>query len=452
MTAVNTAAAAQQSHGADSVKRRSAMIGAYQGFFVDFIDIYLPIVALAPALAYFEPKGLSPALSSTLYFVTFASTLLGRPVGALLFGSLSDRIGRRRITMVSVGGFSLCTLLIASLPGYANVGLWAIVLLIGLRFLDGIFLGGEYTAATPLAFEYCRKEMRGLFGGILQGAYCLAFIVISLVTLLVLRFAPAGDVTSAYSVWGWRIPFVFGALLGFAFLIYRRRHLPESELWQKSEKAKAPLREILFGQQKRAFWQVFTLMSGFWLTSQMVTSFVPDALRSRYQVDASTLSWTLLVSNVVLYAGFIAAGVASQRFGRRKFMAFMGAWILIVGEVAFFIFMSGKITSTIGVLLAAILVQLIIVSIWGVATPYVNERFGTSVRSSGFALGYSLSVVIPSFYSFYLLGLGKIMPGQYAGMPLIFLGAILIIVGALWGPETKDLDFRASGHVEPADV
>ncbi|MEU6577260.1 MFS transporter [Streptomyces sp. NPDC046805] len=421
-------------------------MGAYQGLLVDFIDLYLPVIALGPATIYFQPPGLSPATSTTLYFVIFAATLLGRPLGALVFGSLADRAGRRRITMISVAGFSACTLAIGLLPGYDSIGIWSLALLIALRFIDGIFLGAEYTAAVPLAYEYCSKEKRGLVGGILAGAYCAAFILLSLLTLLVLRIAPAGGTDSSYVQWGWRIAFFFGAACGAAFLVYRRKHLPESDLWEKSSKAKAPLREVVFGRERASFWQVFILMTGLWITSSMTASVVPDMLKSYHKLDATTLTWTLLITNILLYAGFIGAGVASQRVGRRPFLAVMGGVIVVAGSASYYVFMDGVIHGVLAVAAMSVVVQLVISSVFGVATCYVNERFGTSVRSSGFAMGYSFSLIIPSFYSFYLLGLADVMPARFAPIPLLILGGALVTIGALWGPETRDLDFRVSGQ------
>jgi MFS family permease len=126
-----------------------ALRAAFIGFFVDMFDVYLPVVALGPAMSYFQPASLSPALKSTLFYTVFALSLVGRPVGATLFGHYGDKIGRRRVTIISMGGFALATLLIGLLPGYETWGMSSIVILTLLRFLDGIFLGGEYTAPIP---------------------------------------------------------------------------------------------------------------------------------------------------------------------------------------------------------------------------------------------------------------------------------------------------------------
>ena len=111
------------------VARRVILAGCI-GFAVDFFDIYLPVLVLAPVTKYFEPPALTSAASTTVYFFTFAATLIGRPCGAIIFGHFADRIGRRRTTMISIAGFGFFTLLIACLPGYETIGIWSIVLLI----------------------------------------------------------------------------------------------------------------------------------------------------------------------------------------------------------------------------------------------------------------------------------------------------------------------------------
>src|SRR5215831_19568993 len=136
---------------------RRAIWGAFIGFFVDNYDIFLPVIALAPAMAYFIPGTLSPTTAAVASAMIFATTLIGRPLGAFIFGHFADTIGRKRTTIISVMGFGVVTLLIAMLPGYQHCGPAVIWILIILRLIDGIFLGGEYTSANPLAMEYCPK-------------------------------------------------------------------------------------------------------------------------------------------------------------------------------------------------------------------------------------------------------------------------------------------------------
>src|SRR5215831_11788938 len=146
-------------------KKRNAIRGAFASEFIDMFDIYLPVVVLSPVLAYFRPPDASGGTQAILTSLVFITTLLGRPVGGLLFGIVADRIGRRAASIYSVSGFGIVTLLIALLPGYETVGITSFWLLVLLRFIDGIFLGGGYTGAMPLAIEYSRKSERGLVGG-----------------------------------------------------------------------------------------------------------------------------------------------------------------------------------------------------------------------------------------------------------------------------------------------
>ena len=146
-----TAASGQQ----ESLNPRAkhAIRGAWFGFFVDMFDIYLPIVVLAPAIIYFVAPEMGTVEKSVVSGSIFAATLLGRPIGSVIFGHFADSIGRRRTTIISVTGFGVVTLLMALLPGYQQWGIAAVILLLVLCLVDGVFLGGGDTSANPLAME-----------------------------------------------------------------------------------------------------------------------------------------------------------------------------------------------------------------------------------------------------------------------------------------------------------
>src|ERR1700750_1800969 len=168
-----TANEAAQSQVDQSIetKRTHAIKGAFFSEFIDMFDIYLPVVVLSPVLAYFQPPHLSSGMETILASLVFITTLIGRPVGALLFGMVADRVGRRKASIWSVSGFGVVTLLIALLPGYESIGITSYWLLVILRFVDGIFLGGGYTGAMPLAIEYAKKEQRGFGGGFIIAGF-----------------------------------------------------------------------------------------------------------------------------------------------------------------------------------------------------------------------------------------------------------------------------------------
>jgi MFS family permease len=421
-----------------SSRQRRAMASGWAGYWIDMVDVYLPLVALAPAIAYFQPASVSPDLASVLFVSTFAATMLGRPLGALLFGQLADRLGRRRLTLVSIAGFSACTAAIGLLPGYAAWGVAAPLALVALRFVNGIFLGGEYSAGTPLAFEECPPRARGLLGGLMLGAYTLAYVFLSLVVLAVLGFAPAGDLASPYVQWGWRIPFFLGALLGVLLLLFRSR-VPESDTWRRAPKVARPLRTLVGGRLRRDLVQVLLVMTGLWLMSGSVVSFMPRVLLTGYDTTATAVTWALLAANVALFATFIVVGLVSQLAGRRTMLLLGAATAVVLGLPLYAVVAAGTVSPTAAFLLAAA-VHVLVVGPWGAASSYCNERFPTAVRSSGFGIGYSVSLVLPSLAPLYVAGLGRVMPFEYTPLVLLVVGAALMAVGALRGPETAAVD------------
>lgn len=424
---------------------RKALMGAWIGFFVDMFDIYLPVVALAPAAAYFEASDVSDAAAAIISGMIFAATLIGRPIGAIVFGHFGDRVGRRRMAIIAVTGFGVTTLAIAALPGYESLGLTAVVLLIALRFIDGIFLGGEYTSATPLALEYSPKRSRGFNGALIMTGYPLAYCAIALMTFGLLQILPAGGLDSPYVQWGWRIPFVFGALLAFAFVFWYARHVKESAAWESAEKARAPLLELLKGPNFRNFLQVFTLMSGIWLGLNMVSAALPRLLSDPVGLSDSQVTVVLFISYAVLALAYIGAGVLSQRIGRRVYFLWAGAITATLAPVLYGLIVGRAIPGLAGVVLATIVLNIIVLAGWGVVTTYINERFHVGIRASGYGVGYSLAVIIPAFYAFYQTGLAAFMPIEFTPLVLLTIAGLLILLGSALGPETRDVDMSAGG-------
>ncbi|HEY6932015.1 MAG TPA: MFS transporter [Marmoricola sp.] len=435
-------------HADNDQRARRAVGGAFAGFFVDMFDVYLPIVALAPAAAYFQATGVSASASTILSAMVFVATLIGRPIGAALFGHFGDKIGRRKTAIISVSGFGIVTLLIACLPGYHQIGVTAVIALIALRLLDGIFLGGEYTAASPLAMEYSPHRKRGWYGGLIMTGFPIAYVLISLVTLLVLQFAPAGELSSPYVQWGWRIPFFAGALLALGFVLFYKKYVPESDVWESGPRTKSPMRELLSGRNVRVLGQVFLMMTGVWFTLYMVSAVLPGQLTSDVGLSDTQKTVVVLVANLVLAGGYVGAGVISQRTGRRPFFMAFGGVAAVLGTLVYAWIVNLSSDSFGLVLVLTILANLLVVSCWGVVTTYINEAFHTGVRASGYGLGYSLAVIIPSFYAFYQSWLGNLMPAQYTALVLLVFGGVLITVGAAMGPETRDVVIR---HDEEAD-
>jgi len=423
---------------------RRAIWGAFIGFFVDNYDIFLPIIALAPAMAYFIPKTIDPTTGAIASAMIFATTLIGRPVGAFIFGHFADTIGRKQTTIISVTGFGVVTLFIALLPGYEHWGAAVIYIFIALRLVDGIFLGGEYTSANPLAMEHCPQPKRGLYGAVIQSAASLGTAAISLVTLAVLLVLPAGGPDAPYVQWGWRIPFLVGAAMAFGLAIYYQRSVEESEMWRKSSHTTSPLKTLFQGENLKSFLQVFTVMTGFWLSLNASLAVMPALLATQMGVRGTDLTIALVIAYVVLAIVYIIGGAVSQRIGRRNYLMVMSALSAVLGTYFYYQLINTAPGNFAKIVLLSTVTTVLVVAPGALGTVYINERFRTGVRASGFGLGYSLAIVLPAFYVFYQAALANIMPFKYTVLVLVIVGALLIFIGAAWGPETKDVDFGAA--------
>jgi MFS family permease len=419
---------------------RRALIAGCIGFAVDFFDIYLPILALAPVTTYFQPPGLSPTATTTIYFFIFATTLLGRPCGAVIFGHWADRIGRRRMTMISIIGFGVFTLLIACLPGYAAIGIASLVLLILFRFIGGVFMGGEYTSNNTLALEMVPKDRRGFVGGVLQGAYPLGFFFVSVVTSILLGITTPEQ----YLLWGWRVAFVIGGILAFVFLLYYLR-VQESSMWLESQKSESPLKDVVSGQHLKSLGQIVIMMLGFWFGAQSLIGVMPGVLIQQLHVPSKLVTDGLLITSFIQFFAFVGIGLLGQMIGRRLAIVLSGIAILVGGTGLYaaaiaHAFSGGGLVGTTAI---ACLCYLLVISPWGVVTTYICERFPTHIRASGYGIGYSAAVIIPAFSGAYMLALQTMMPYAYTPVVLITLSGVLIIVGALLGPETRDVELHA---------
>jgi MFS family permease len=431
----------------DLIARR-AVRAAYFGFFVDMFEVYLPIAVLAPALEYFIPAGLSAATKATIFSVVFAISLMGRPIGSMIFGHFGDRLGRRRITLISVAGFAIATLLVAALPGYQAWGGGSIAALLVLRLADGIFIGGEYTAANPLAMEYSPKEKRGLNAACIHMGYPAALVCVSFLTAFMLKLAPGGDAGSAYAVWGWRIPFVIGALLAGGLFLYYYLAVPESEVWRSSKKSAAPLKECFAGADLRRLGQLIVVMSGAWLTLDATVAALPGVINTVLGVKSPDVNTGILIGAAISVPIFPLIGVLSQKFGRRPTLIVLGLLNLVPASTLYYVLMAGAYHDSAMLVGLIALILVLTMPAWAVITPYLAESFRTEIRSSGYGLSYSLATILPGFYSFYMLGLAKVIPYEFSPIVILAVGGLMLTLGALAGPETKHVDFNREAPAE----
>jgi len=432
-------------HGPDSGKVRAAVRGGTLAYFVDQFDIYLPIVVLAPASAYFQAADLSAGTVAVLSSLVFASTLIGRPLGAVIFGHFADTVGRKRTTLVAVGGFGFLTLATACLPGHETIGMWSVGLLITLRFVDGVFLGGEYTTAVPLAMEWSPRHKRGLYASVITSTSPAAYAVIAAITLLLLQVLPSQGLHSAYVQWGWRIPFVIGALLAAVLFRYYLTQVHESPAARDGERHKLPLVRLL-SRYPRALAQVFVLMTGTWLATNMEAAVTPAQLKEHLMLSSKEVTLTMLVINASAAVSYPFFGLLSQRIGRRRFYIGYGLAVIVLGAGSYTLLMTsdGGLGTALG---WGVMIGVFTVGTFGPIAAYLTERFPASIRSTAYGVGYSLALIAPAFYQFYLQQLNGLFSAHLAPAVLIVLAGALISLGGFLGPETKDVDMSDDGTI-----
>jgi MFS family permease len=430
-------------------QRKRAILSAWAGFAVDSYSIYIVSTVLLPALVYFQGD-MSAEAKSIFAGLTLAATLLGRPLGGVIFGHYADRLGRRRIGSITIFGFGAISLLIACLPGAELIGaIPAMSLLLALRFVEGIFLGGEYTAATPMALEYAPPHRRGLIGALIQCSASGGPLLVAVAMALTLLVAPSGGLDSPYVQWGWRLPFVLGFVLSFLVAWFLRRKVEESEI-QKEAVAEAggrvgsPLRQVLKGASGRAFVQAYVIMTGVFFVVNLTGSVLNQFLLGNEGFTATDLANTQLVVSLAM-GSYLFFGWLSDHIGRKRALYIATSLSLVLYPVVISLVGSGAVRGWLNLTLLALAAHMLTVAPLGVLPAYINERFATTVRSTGWGVAYSTAVIIPSFFSYYMIWLSALVPFAWTAGVLAAFGAVLILVATAFGPETRGIDLRTAG-------
>ena len=423
-----SAPATASSDGRPPAPTRRAIRGGIMGNYVDQFDIFLPVIALAPVSA--QLFGDHDIVRNA--GLIFVATLLGRPLGAMIFGPIADRAGRVLITQVALAGICLTTLLIALVPGHEVLGAGTFLAVLALRLLGGIFLGGEYTSAIPLAMEWARPRSRGRLSGMIMAMSPLANASIAAVTFLLLLLLD----DSEYAAWGWRLPFLLGAALAAAMLIYYRLMVEEAPQRRRPARSAHPLAQLVRGSSRRSLRQVLVLMTGLWLLTYMAVPTLTAQLSRMPQLEPQTVSLVMLGATAVSALAMAGAGALSSRIGRRRFFVGFGLLCAAVSPVILLALLSGALGAGIGtVLLLAAALQVTTVTGYGPVGAYLTERFPDEIRASGYGVAYSISIVLPALYPYYLPPLQQLLGPHAAIAAVLAVGGLLVAFGGLLGPE-----------------
>ena len=203
------------------------------------------------------------------------------------------------------------------------------------------------------------------------------------------------------------------------------------------------MKDVLSGRHLRTLGQIFLMMTGFWLVAQP-SNLLPSIMIQHLHVPSEMTSNGFLFASITLFFAFVGYGLLSQMIGRRRAIVIAATAVLVGCPVLYYAMVTHALSGgspVITTVLAAAF-QVLALSPWGIATVYICERFPTHVRASGYGIGYSLAVVIPSFSGIYVLWLAHVMPYLFAPIVLVVLAPVLMIVGAMLGPETRGVELH----------
>lgn len=386
-----------------------AVAASFLGWTLDAFDFFVLVFLVDTLATEFN-------VTKTAIIWSITATLAMRPLGALLFGLLADRYGRRRPLIANVVFFSTVELLCGFAPSYT-------VFLV-LRAIYGIGMGGEWGVGASLAMESAPQKWRGILSGILQSGYSIGYLLAAVAARFV---QPA---------WGWRAMFWIGgapALLAF----YIRYRVPESHAWrERHETSFGGILQKIASNGKLIAYLVL-LMTLMLFLSHGTQDLYPDFLKSMHRLTPAVVSYIAILYNVGAVCGSVFFGHISERFGRRYSMvAALSLSMLMIPAWAFG-------SSLLVLVLGAVVVQAGVQGAWGIIPAHLNELSPETLRGVIPGFAYQLGILLAA-------GTGTIEYalrdkfGYSRALAGFEIATILLLMAALaFGPEKKGRDFSA---------
>ena len=385
-----------------------AFTAAYLGWTLDAFDFFLLIMVVRHIAADFH-TGI-PAVSYAIFL-----TLATRPVGALLFGVAADRYGRRPALMASILLYAAVELLSAFAP--------SLLVLLVLRALFGIGMGGVWGVGASLAMESVPAQSRGLLSGLLQEGYPAGYLLAALAYGVV------------FPAFGWRGMFIVGSLPA-ALVLFIQKGVDESPAWVQARGRPSQAPGVLATIRKR--WPLFIymvlLMTAFTGFSHGTQDLYPSGFLERQRgLGVESVTRIVIVYNLGAIAGGILFGALSQIFGRRRTIA--AAALLTLPLIPLWL---GP-TSVAGLAAGSFLMQFAVQGAWGIVPAHLNELSPTAVRGTFPGLAYQLGNLLSSSLSPIQAHIAEARGGQYSFSlgATVAAGAVVLAVLALVGPEKR---------------
>jgi MFS family permease len=423
---------------------KKAALASWIGSVLEYYDFF--IYGTAAALVFgqvFFPDS-KPATATLLSLATYGVAYVTRPIGAFFMGHLGDKYGRKRVLLLTVTMMGISTFLVGCLPTYADIGIWAPVLLVSLRLLQGFSASGEQPGGNALCLEHAPERRRAFFTSFTLGGTQAGLIIATAVWL------PIGALPEhELMTWGWRLPFWLSAVVVVVGLLIRRR-LDESPTFDAAAKdgvAKVPVTNLL-----REYPAALVRVTLGALASTVSTIFGVYALSyatGTVGLDKTTMLWVAIVTNVVALVAIPAWAALADRIGRKPVFIFgaLGSGALMFAYLA--AIASGRYVL---IFLAAILMSGVVYSAQnGVWPALYGEMFPMRVRLSGTAIGTQAGFAIGGFAPTAAAAIAGDGPSGWVPVAAYVLAfSVLAAIAIATARETYDVPLHElDGRPEP---
>jgi metabolite-proton symporter len=418
---------------------RKVAFASLVGTTIEWYDFF--IFGTAAALVFNEVffPAVDPFTGTLAAFGSFAVGFIARPFGGALFAHFGDRVGRKPMLVWSLLLMGAATLLMGVLPGYATIGIWAPILLVVLRFAQGLGVGGEWGGAALMAVEHAPDHRRGFYGSWPQVGVP-AGLLLGTATFAVLSATLSDE---AFLAWGWRVPFLLSAVL-IAVGLWIRLTVSESPVFQETLDAKSAARMPVF-EALRTYPKEIALAAGSFIATHS-TFYVGSVWLIAYATTELGYERTaILGANAALSASdipmILAFGLLSDYVGRRR-MYLLGMGVLALFAVPYFALVS---TGNIWLfLLGGLVVQACRSAIYGPQSAYFAEQFTTRLRYSGSSLAYQFAAILGGFAPLICTALVGATGSLYAVAGYVIVLALTSLVCSYFMAET----LRRTLHAE----
>jgi metabolite-proton symporter len=421
---------------------RRVIVASLVGTSLEWYDFFLYGTASALVFNKLFFPNFDPVVGTLLAFATYAVGFIARPLGGIVFGHFGDRVGRKQVLIVTLVIMGVATFLIGLLPTYATIGVAAPVLLVALRFVQGLGLGGEWGGAVLMSLEHGAPDRRGLNASWPQ----IGVPVGNLLAAGVLALLNAVLSNQAFLSWGWRVAFLLSGVLVLVGL-WIRVTIAESPLFaeveQSGEKARMPLVEVLTRHPKELLIAMGARLGtdvAFYTFTLYILTYITTNLGLPRGVGLNAV----LIGSAVQLVLIPYFGALSDRFGRRPIYA-CGAVSAALWAFVFFPMLSTR--STLVIVVATVLALVTHAAMYGPQAAFIAELFSTKLRYSGASMGYQIAGVLGGGIApLVSIALVSAFGTAFAVSFYVLAMVVLTLVALAVAPETARIDL----HDEPA--